>query len=164
MTIVKANYTNNKGYFNAGRAFESEIVQTFPSFVKSGTADDNNGIDGVMSYKGEQVTVQLKCALHSDGGADPRHGYSVAHKTPQRKLKNVKYIIFGLPEVESYTPYKLNHSLGVVYVIHRAQAIKRGLLAYNSKGEIYIPQKKRRVLDGMVSDGYADPMDIITIV
>jgi len=164
MNIVKANYTNAKGYFNAGRAFENELTQTFPSFVKSGGDDDNNGIDGTLTYKGEVVSVQLKCALHSDGGADPRHGYSVAHKTTQRKLRNVKYIVFALPEVESYTPYKLNHSLGIVYVINRAQAIKRGFLTYNRKGEIYIPQKSRLILNEMVNDGVADPIDIITII
>ncbi len=166
MTIKKALFTNpTNGYFNAGVALESEVTQTFPSFVKGSSYDDANGIDGQIIYKDKSVKVQLKCAMHPNGLSNPKAGYSVAHKTTQRKLAGVDYLVIALPEVIAYSPiYTLNHNLGVLYVVDCRQAIKRKFFAYNKAGEMYFPKKSRLILDRMICDGYADPVDIVSIV
>lgn len=148
---------------NLGKWFECEEVMNkyfYGAYVKASKADDNNGIDGYLNG----VPVQVKCGIHSDGGENAMHGYSVVHKTSQKKLQNVKYLIYALPVVLQYVPrYKLDHTTAVIYKIDRVTAIKRKLFKYNKKGEIYLDKQSRLILDIMVKDGKAQPIDIFTI-
>lgn len=148
---------------NLGKWFEEETtINTFfyGAYVKASTTDDENGIDGYLNG----VPVQVKCGIHSDGGTNAMHGYSVVHKTSQKKLRNVKYLIYALPVVLQYAPrYKLDHTTAVIYKIDRVAAVKRKLFKYNKKGEIYLDKQSRLILDVMVKDGKAEPIDIFTI-
>lgn len=148
---------------NLGRIFESEETMNkyfYGAYEKASKADDENGVDGYLNG----VPVQVKCGIHSDGGESPLHGYSIVHKTSQRKLQNVKWLIYALPAVIQYVPrYKLDHTVAIIYKIDRVAAIKRKLFKYSKTGEIYLDKKSRLILDNMVKDGKADMIDIFTI-
>lgn len=155
---------NGVEYANLGVYFETEecINKYFRGkYVKASRSDDiDKGIDGYL----DGVAVQVKISVHSDGGASKNHGYSIVHKTSQRKLRNVKYLIFCLPEVLAYDPhYKLNHKVNIIYKIDRRAALDRLLFKYNKKGEIYLDKEKRKILDNMVDDKKAELIDIFII-
>ena len=151
-------------YENAGRKIESRMSDIFPTWRKSTPEEDNLGIDGFMIWDNKEVRVQLKVMIHPDGGENPLHGYSTANCTTQRKLNaNVDIIVLVLPEVVQWDPrYKLNHSLGIVYVIKRTTCIKNRYFKYNKKGDIYLDKDKRKSLDFGIGKDVL-PMEIIEI-
>lgn len=148
---------------NLGKWFECEETMNIffhGAYTKANRADDESGIDGYL----DGIPVQVKCGIHSDGGESPLHGYSIVHKTSQRKLQNVKYLIFALPAIIQYVPrYKLDHSIAIIYKIDRVAAIKRKLFKYSKTGEIYLDKKSRLILDNMVKDHKAELIDLFTI-
>ena len=164
MAKNKKVVVNGIEYTNLGVYFESEECMNryfYGRYVKSNRSDDiDKGIDGYV----DGVPVQVKISVHSDGGASKNHGYSIVHKTSQKKLRNVKYLIFCLPEVLAYEPhYKLNHKLNIIYKIERYAAIERLLFKYNKQGEIYLDKEKRKILDNMVKDKKAELIDIFIV-
>lgn len=155
---------NGIEYANLGVYFESEECMNkyfYGHYVKSNRSDDvDKGIDGYL----DGIAVQVKISVHSDGGLSKNHGYSIVHKTSQRKLRNVKYLIFCLPMVEKYDPhYKLSHSINIIYKIERRAAIDRLLFKYNKQGEIYLDKEKRKILDNMVDDKKAEMIDTFIV-
>lgn len=155
---------NGVEYANLGVYFESETCMNkyfYGRFVKASRSDDiDKGIDGYI----DGIAVQVKISVHSDGGLSKNHGYSIVHKTSQKKLQNVKYLIFCLPMIESYTPhYKLSHSINIIYKIDRVNAIKCKLFKYNKDGEIYLDKVKRKILDNMVKNSKAEMIDTFIV-
>lgn len=154
---------NGVEFSNLGKYFESEMCMNryfYGSYIKANNEDDSNGIDGYLNNE----PVQVKISVHSDGGLSNKHGYSIVHKTSQKKLKNVKYLIFCLPMVEAYVPhYKLSHSINIIYKIDRVNAIKCKLFKYNKDGEIYLDKTKRKILDNMVKNGKAVMIDTFIV-
>lgn len=138
---------------NLGRKVEMDFVAKIGGTIAS-HIDDLNGIDIIGA---DGYTYQLKAMLHADAGESPKHGYSVANNTAQRKNK-ADYFILYLPCVLSYSPrYKLSHEYYLIYKIKVTTAKEYKIFDYAKKYKnIYMPKIKRLILDELEKSGKAE--------